>query len=184
MTAQHTKEPWVAGYGNGVTGPKTPSAHGPTCEDSIRQDRDAEPEPYFTIISKGKETVAIIPGEVGEREATRDRIVACVNACEGINPEAVPDLLANLFDIANIAVGSQSAGTKLDKIRTWAEAAIAKAKPRAEAQECPECHGSGVYEPDHATSAGPVFPTPEEPCDACGGTGEVAAAAIAARKKT
>ena len=29
-----------------------------------------------------------------EHEANARRIVACVNACEGINPEAVPDLLA------------------------------------------------------------------------------------------
>ena len=29
-----------------------------------------------------------------EHDANARRIVACVNACEGINPEAVPDLLA------------------------------------------------------------------------------------------
>lgn len=31
-----------------------------------------------------------------EGEANWARIVACVNACEGINPEAVPDMLAAL----------------------------------------------------------------------------------------
>ena len=31
-----------------------------------------------------------------ENEANAARIVACVNACEGINPEAVPDMLAAL----------------------------------------------------------------------------------------
>jgi hypothetical protein len=44
---------------------------------------------------------ALIPNEsassllpVHRHEANARRIVACVNACEGINPEAVPDLLA------------------------------------------------------------------------------------------
>ncbi len=31
--------------------------------------------------------------------ANAERIVACVNACEGINPEAVPELLDALQDI-------------------------------------------------------------------------------------
>ena len=32
-------------------------------------------------------------------EANAARIVACVNACEGINPDAVPDLFAALGDL-------------------------------------------------------------------------------------
>ena len=35
-----------------------------------------------------------------EVEANAERIVACVNACEGINPEAVPVLLEALQEIA------------------------------------------------------------------------------------
>ena len=31
--------------------------------------------------------------DAGKQEANATRIVACVNACKGINPEAVPDLL-------------------------------------------------------------------------------------------
>lgn len=34
-----------------------------------------------------------------DAEANAARIVACVNACEGINPDAVPDLLAALGDL-------------------------------------------------------------------------------------
>lgn len=37
-----------------------------------------------------------IGGEDAVTEANGERIVACVNACNGINPKAVPDLLAAL----------------------------------------------------------------------------------------
>lgn len=33
-----------------------------------------------------------INGEPGEERATVERIIKCWNACEGINPEAVPEL--------------------------------------------------------------------------------------------
>jgi uncharacterized membrane-anchored protein len=42
------------------------------------------------------------------------RIVACVNACEGINPEAVPDLLETLQDV--LLTGG-------DTLRHWGNAA-------------------------------------------------------------
>jgi len=35
----------------------------------------------------------------GETEANASRIVACVNGCQGINPDAVPDLLAALKNV-------------------------------------------------------------------------------------
>ena len=35
----------------------------------------------------------------GLREANASRIAACVNACEGINPEAVPELLEALKEL-------------------------------------------------------------------------------------
>jgi hypothetical protein len=35
-----------------------------------------------------------------ENEANAIRIVACVNACEGINPEAIPDMLEALNRLA------------------------------------------------------------------------------------
>ncbi len=45
-------------------------------------------------------TVAIIHGNSLHDEANARRIVSCVNACEGVNPKAVPDLLAALKIIA------------------------------------------------------------------------------------
>ena len=41
-------------------------------------------------------------GTEQEKLANAVRIVACVNACAGINPEAVPDLLATLRDIVRL----------------------------------------------------------------------------------
>ena len=35
-------------------------------------------------------------GSPGAQQANADRIIACVNACAGINPEAVPELLEAL----------------------------------------------------------------------------------------
>ncbi len=40
--------------------------------------------------------VGMIRNQDSEHKANAERIVACVNACEGINPDAVPDLLAVL----------------------------------------------------------------------------------------
>jgi len=41
-------------------------------------------------------TVDTSSPEPGERDANAERIVACVNGCAGINPEAVPGLLEAL----------------------------------------------------------------------------------------
>ena len=61
------------------------------------------------------------PEGLAERNANAARIVACVNGCAGINPDAVPDLLAAL----EAAVLSE----QLDKHHDlMARAAIAKAK--------------------------------------------------------
>jgi hypothetical protein len=51
------------------------------------------------------------------------RIVACVNACAGINPEAVPDLLRVLTRLAEKvrrANSIQHSGTKIDP-EDWSE---------------------------------------------------------------
>ncbi len=72
MTDKHPPEPWQARH--------TPHRGGDDiwCIDwSGKQEEVAE-------IVHGKNTV--------------ERIVACVNACKGINPEAVPDLLESLRD--------------------------------------------------------------------------------------
>ena len=40
------------------------------------------------------------------------RIVACVNACEGINPEAVPDLLAACRETLSLLMNYETGKTK------------------------------------------------------------------------
>lgn len=47
-----TPGPWTKGYGDGVTGPTTPSVAGACCGGRC--------QPY-TIVSKNRETIAIIP---------------------------------------------------------------------------------------------------------------------------
>lgn len=55
---------------------------------------DAEAEEVATLMVRD---AAKWKTEVGpDRERDAARIVACVNACAGMNPEAVPDLLAAL----------------------------------------------------------------------------------------
>ena len=56
-----------------------------------------------------------------EAEANAHRIVACVNACKGINPEAIPELLEALQLMVVCTYGKKS--TSVVK----AEVAIAKA---------------------------------------------------------
>lgn len=71
--------------------------------------------------------------ETGEQtEANARRMAACWNACEGINPEAVPKLLAALEDCitepgALAGRNFKYARMRLDYITTQARAAIAKA---------------------------------------------------------
>jgi len=64
-------------------------------------------------------TVATARGT--NQEANAERIVACVNACEGINPEAVPEMLKALQNIEN------DSGTIPPAIWAMRNAAIAKA---------------------------------------------------------
>lgn len=59
-------------------------------------------------------------------EADAKHIVSCVNACEGINPEAVPDMLSALKEVAKDLRALGIAGEPLDRIR----AAIAKAEAK------------------------------------------------------
>lgn len=74
-------------------------------------------------------------GDIDTREANAARIVACVNACEGINPEAVKDLLEALEAIkkeaADLGDGAPDApylAKEMLNIEGIAKAAIAKAK--------------------------------------------------------
>ena len=59
---------------------------------------------------------------VGEGKANLERLVACWNACEGINPESVPDLLPALKEMTDLA---ERAGFETVEIREI----IAKARP-------------------------------------------------------
>jgi hypothetical protein len=83
---------------------KTVSAHtpGPWASCKPRESHTKHPLIVGTGFHNGKIATMGAPGKfwsTPEREqANADRIVACVNACEGINPEAVPDLVAALED--------------------------------------------------------------------------------------
>lgn len=65
-TAQHTPEPWVVGRGGGS-------------------------EPFS--IEAATRTVALVKTCRQEGEHNASRIVSCVNACKGLNPEAIPELV-------------------------------------------------------------------------------------------
>jgi hypothetical protein len=113
---------WVAGYGDGVTGPKTPSFV-PTVLDAIRH-REWEsgqstyyPDPFYTVVSCGKDTVAIVPGEKDERERNA-RLIA-----------AAPELLAALKAMHEAFWGT-SHNSDEDQANALAKAAIAKAEGR------------------------------------------------------
>ena len=78
MTTEHTPEPWAIGWsgdpdveGRAVASPLSVIAGTGAISDMLKLYRPWD-----------------------EVEANADRIVTCVNYCEGINPEAVPDLLA------------------------------------------------------------------------------------------
>ena len=50
----------------------------------------------WEVRSDGRELFVIEDPEGAKAEEVAKRVVTCVNACEGINPEAVPELLATL----------------------------------------------------------------------------------------
>ena len=60
-----------------------------------------------------------------EKDANAARIVACVNGCANVNPEAVPDMLEALETVPNPFVASSDTWHDWNKQRL---AAIAKAK--------------------------------------------------------
>lgn len=118
---QHTPEPWNVGgtmIFQGEAGKHiTPIA--------FVQTKDSE---------RGAKDFNYYGPEMGECEANADRIVACVNACEGINPKAVPELLkaveamlrgADLVAAATLDGGPQYPTLMLAS--TKAQAAIALA---------------------------------------------------------
>ena len=59
--------------------------------------------PFHYIDAPGGQVLAVKAASLSEANAAR--IVACVNACEGINPEAVPEMLEALRWIRDNCTG-------------------------------------------------------------------------------
>ena len=60
-------------------------------------------------------------GSVTQRAANADRIVACVNACEGINPKAIPDLLAALEAVEWVQMPDGFGGLETEPTCPWCD---------------------------------------------------------------
>lgn len=76
-----------------------------------------------------------MPGGRGEADA--DRLADCWNACEGINPEAVPDMLAALkaavmaLDLVPHDLCKAKVNAKIDAAMKQASSAVAKAEAQS-----------------------------------------------------
>ena len=105
MNTQHTPGPWKVSTANpyavNTVSGGIATAHGTD---------DANYSEFFPSTEQAK--------------ANARRIVACVNACEGINPEAVPDLLEALKDAVAAYDDADLDGAIIRRLR----AAIAKAQ--------------------------------------------------------
>jgi hypothetical protein len=73
---KHTSLPWSNGYGEGVTGPTTPSPAGPTCGEACEiydwdnsDKKGTYPQIKHTVIKKGMTTIAIVVGDNREADA-------------------------------------------------------------------------------------------------------------------
>lgn len=126
ITSKHTPEPWNIHPHYKCEGMAVENEHG---EGWVA---------WSAVIGKGEMIIADVKGcthdggfskvENGkEVQANADRIIACVNACAGINPEAVPDLLAAAKGI----IKAIEDGNGVVCYRAMM-AAIAKAEGRAE----------------------------------------------------
>lgn len=101
MAIKHTPEPWVL-YGRFI---------------------------YEDTLLMGRATVAETFGDGISAPANAARIVACVNGCKGINPEAVQDLLAALKAMEEWAQQIEDEDSRVPvHYRLAARAAIAKAE--------------------------------------------------------
>lgn len=91
------------------------------------------PEPWCKLNDCGTvkicgpqgDCVAVNIGCSCDNEANADRIVSCINACAGINPEAVPDVVAALREAVNWADGFTVSGVTPVYLKS-ARAALAK----------------------------------------------------------
>ncbi|MCP4569590.1 MAG: hypothetical protein GY841_18590 [FCB group bacterium] len=111
---EHTKEPWGVRHFTGDHGRAT-----------IEQYRTDLTEPFHPIANICEMYGS--PGGQGRgvSDANAERIVACVNACKGLNPEAIPDLLVAVTAAANRLEHSSPPHWVVMK---HLKAAIAKAK--------------------------------------------------------
>jgi len=83
-------------------------------------------EGVFIHDREGHQLASLFHGTVNLRyEKLTSHIVACVNACAGINPKAVPDLLAALVSCVYCLENDGYGGSYVADV---ARAAIAKAK--------------------------------------------------------
>ena len=92
------------------------------------------------IVRSNGRIIARVYGQSTEtEEANARRIVACVNACEGINPEAVPDLLEAAEWLNNFFIHYPHTSIEFHRAigngLADLESAIAKAKCQPEAKE-------------------------------------------------
>lgn len=79
-TPKHTPEPWVAGWGGGITGPNAATMLKWDYKFPIHRVRDLR----VAI----REPVLALPTTDPAHEANAARIVACVNACAGMDDPA------------------------------------------------------------------------------------------------
>ena len=113
----HTPGPWKIFDGYGA------DCHRPSIVDSI-PDRDGK------CVAN---CIAFVSSTNNQMDANAAQIVACVNACEGINPRTVPDMLAALKQcLAVIEFWERD-----DQQRDPASLAKRVGKLIAEATQCP-----------------------------------------------
>lgn len=111
---EHTPEPWVAED-------KTRWQEATVGHCIRMQGKNGQPGPVVAVILSGK--------HFGKTRAQADtaRIVACFNACKGINPDAIPVMLEALERLLRVMTWAHL--TELGKEAVaQAETAIAKAK--------------------------------------------------------
>ncbi|MBE3087783.1 MAG: hypothetical protein IMZ71_01505 [Chloroflexi bacterium] len=117
---KHTPEPWI-------DDPEKGSAYGaaPVIVANLCWRGDKKREIAKVLFDAGSEDPEV--------HANARRIVACVNACEGINPEAVPDLLEALMALLSLRLYADGEGPVIindydeEESVQQAKAAIAKA---------------------------------------------------------
>jgi hypothetical protein len=111
--SNHTPEPWGTTKGNGI---HLTLANG-------------EGHWFPIVYSKNGMDVAYIVPMEDTKHADADRIVACVNACAGINPEAVPDMLHLARLVANLNENHLEIGAgRMLEMVTAARNALTKAE--------------------------------------------------------